>query len=316
MRSRQRGFTLIELLVVIAIIAVLIALLLPAVQSAREAARRAQCTNNLKQIALAMHNYHDVNGSFPHALIAGTAGSRYSCFTGVLPFLEQAPLFASYNVDLGSRHLGNSTVASTLVSAYLCPSMTIPYAKPDLANNDFLAPASYATSNGDAYANLYSRRHLYGAPKGVIIGDSTTNSGDPANPLTRVASPTISVGSISDGSSQTLMLGEQDYALKNDFFSSTTPRAGQFRGGQGVWAHGYPRHGNFSTWHTFNRHLAATPVDSEENGAYSFRSEHPGGANFAFADGSVRFLKESIAKPIYRGLSTRAGGEVISADSY
>ena len=194
--------------------------------------------------------------------------------------------------------------------------MTLPYAKPDVANNDFLAPTSYATSNGDVYANLYSGRHIYGEPKGVIIGASTTNSGDTANPLTTVPCPPINVGSITDGSSNTVFIGEQDYALKNDFFSSTTTRAGQLRGGQGVWAHGYPRGLNFSTWGKFNHHTVNADDTSEESGIYSFRSQHPGGVNFAFADGSIRFLKESVAKSIYRGLSTRAGGEVISADSY
>jgi prepilin-type N-terminal cleavage/methylation domain-containing protein/prepilin-type processing-associated H-X9-DG protein len=311
----RAGFTLIELLVVIAIIAVLIALLLPAVQSAREAARRAQCTNNLKQIALAMHNYHSANGSFPFALIQ-SSGGKYSCFVGILPYLEQAPLFASYNLNLTSKDVANRTTQATMVSTYLCPTMTIPYQKPNFELNDYLAPTSYAASNGDAYADLYKGRHLYGEPRGVIIGDSTTNNGDTVNPLTSVASPPISVASITDGSSNTLFLGEQDYALKNDFFSSTSTRAGQYRGGQGVWGHGYPRGLNFSTWGKFNHHMVTGDNTDEQSGIYAFRSQHPGGAHFGFADGSVRFVKESIAKTIYRGLSTRAGGEVISSDSY
>jgi prepilin-type N-terminal cleavage/methylation domain-containing protein/prepilin-type processing-associated H-X9-DG protein len=314
-RLRPKAFTLIELLVVIAIIGILISLLLPAVQSAREAARRVQCVNNLKQLSLAMHNYHDANGCFPYALI-NTNGGRFSCMTGILPYIEQGPLFAAYNTSVGSRDVANRTSAATMVSSFLCPSMNLPYSKPDPFYNDYLAPTSYAFSNGSKYANLYSGRHKYGEPDGVVIGDATTNSGDTEDPLLKIALPPITVGSVRDGSSNTYFIGEQDYALKDDFFGSTTTRAGAYRGGQGVWAHGYPRGLNFSSWSTFNKHTISSTADSEENGSYSFRSQHPGGVNFAFVDGSVRFLKDSISKNIYRGLSTRSGGEVISANAY
>ena len=177
--------------------------------------------------------------------------------------------------------------------------MTLPYAKPDFSVEDYLAPTSYTTSNGDVYANLYSGRHLYGVPKGVIIGATSTNTDDPDNPLTTVSHPPVSVGAITDGSSNTILGGEQDYGLKNDFFSSTNKRAGQLRGGQGVWAHGYPRGLNFSTWGKFNLHTVNDDVTSEENGISLVPQPALRRRNFVLADGSVRFFKDSISKPIY-----------------
>jgi prepilin-type N-terminal cleavage/methylation domain-containing protein/prepilin-type processing-associated H-X9-DG protein len=317
-RVEARGFTLIELLVVIAIIGVLIALLLPAVQAAREAARRAQCVNNLKQIGLGLQNYHDANGVFPSSMNSYSAAQTayFTAFTAILPYLEQKPLFASYNLDLNNTEPANTTATSTRVSAYLCPSMTLPRPKPDPVHNDFAAPASYAMSSGSRYAWAWSNTGLYGKPDGVLIPNEETPG--PGLPIVGVGP--VGIHSITDGSSQTYMVGEQDYALTGYNFSAPDPRAGQPRGGNGVWSDGYPASGTFSAYGPFNSHeyfgAGSRPDYREASGVTSFRSQHPGGANFLFADGSVHFIKTAINRGVYRALSTRAGAEVLSADDF
>jgi len=315
--NSPRAFTLIELLVVIAIIGVLISLLLPAVQSAREAARRAQCTNNLKQIGLALHNYHDSNGVFPSAMNAWTAvqTAYFSAFTAILPYLEERPLFASYNLELNNTNPANTTATATRVSVFLCPTMTLPRPKPDPAYNDFAAPASYAASCGSRYAWGWSNTDLYGRADGVLVPNEEAPG--PGRPVVGVRP--VGITQITDGTSLTYMVGEQDYALRNYFFNPPDPRAGMPRGGNGVWCDGYPASATFSAYGPFNSHEyfrpSSRPDFREVSGLASFRSQHPGGAHFLYADGSVRFLKEGVHPPVYRALSTRAGGEVLSADS-
>ncbi|MFO0889265.1 MAG: DUF1559 domain-containing protein [Isosphaeraceae bacterium] len=316
--DENRGFTLIELLVVIAIIAVLISLLLPAVQAAREAARRAQCSNNLKQIGLALHNYHDTSGVFPSSMNAWSAlrTAYYSAFTAILPHLEERPLFASYNLELNNTDPANTTATATVLAVYFCPSMTLPRVKPDPQYNDFAAPASYAMSSGSRYAWAWSNTTLYGPPDGVLIPNEATPA--PGRPVVGVGP--VGLRSITDGTAQTYMVGEQDYALRNYRFGAPDPRAGQERGGNGVWCDGYPASGSFSAFGPFNSHEyfgpGSRPDYREASGVASFRSQHPGGAQFLYADGSVRFLKDGVDRSIYRALSTRSGGEVLGADSF
>ncbi len=311
----SRGFTLIELLVVIAIIGVLIALLLPAVQSAREAARRVHCRNNLKQIGLALHNYHDAQGAFPNSMNAWREGAFFTAFTAILPYVEQAPLFASYNLNLANTDAANTTATSTRVATYLCPSMTLPRAKPDPVHNDFAAPSSYAVCTGSKYAWGWSNTGVYGEPDGVVIPNEVMPS--PTLPARGLAP--ISLGGITDGTGHTFLVGEQDFALKGYLFPAGDPRAGQEKGGEGAWCDGYPSSGSFSAFTPFNEHRyfgrTSRPDYREASGIASFRSQHPGGAQFVYADGSVRFLKDSVARDVYRALSTRAGGEVVSADA-
>jgi prepilin-type N-terminal cleavage/methylation domain-containing protein/prepilin-type processing-associated H-X9-DG protein len=310
-----RGFTLIELLVAIVIIGVLVALLLPAVQSAREAARRLQCRNNLKQIGLALHAYHDGHGAFPSSMNAWRAGAFFTAFTAVLPYLEQAPLHAAYNLNLPNTHRANTTATSARVATYLCPSMTLARPKPDPAFNDFAAPSSYAVSTGSRFAWAWALTATWGEPDGVIIPNEVMAS--PGAPARGV--PPVGIAGITDGTGQTFLVGEQDFALRGYLFPAGDPRAGQSKGGDGAWCDGYPSSGSFSTFAPFNEHRYFGPGSRadyrEASGVASFRSEHPGGAHFAYADGSVRFLKDTVARPVYRALSTRATGEVIPADA-
>jgi prepilin-type N-terminal cleavage/methylation domain-containing protein/prepilin-type processing-associated H-X9-DG protein len=310
-----RGFTLIELLVAIAIIGVLVALLLPAVQSAREAARRVQCRNNLKQIGLALHGYHDVQGAFPSSMNAWRTGAFFTAFTAILPYLDQAPLYASYNLNLANTNRANATATAARVATYLCPSMTLARAKPDPAFNDFAAPSSYAVSTGSRFAWAWSNTGLYGEPDGVIIpNENLPGPGQPAR-----GAPAVGIARIADGTGQTFLVGEQDFALKGYLFPAGDPRAGQSKGGDGAWCDGYPSSGSFSAFSPFNEHRyfgpGSRPDYREASGVAGFRSEHPGGAQFVYADGSVRFLKDTVARPVYRALSTRAGGEILPADA-
>jgi prepilin-type N-terminal cleavage/methylation domain-containing protein/prepilin-type processing-associated H-X9-DG protein len=366
----SRGFTLIELLVVIAIIAVLISLLLPAVQSAREAARRAQCVNNLKQIALASFNYESAQGSFPmgneptrlNDPVFQTAGQcsdqiLYSVFSYLLPFMEQGTSFASMNFSIPGDlsklgiHAGshpNLTALYTQVSSYLCPSDTD--AAPDMLT------VNYTCRKQGSYAGNRGRYE-------TILFPWTGNSlPDPAAPYYSACnfgggdgmfgpSSVVKISGVTDGTSNTLFFGEQT-RFKNEpgssqfswvtlaawwgdgtYFSADPSGYGGSRITGGAYV--VPRlnappdttgaiqsaclTGNFgvlvvpSDWLKF-----AVPPSGPciQFGQFGFHGLHPGGVNFAFADGSVKFLKESIDINTYRALGTRAGGEVISADAY
>lgn len=301
----SRGFTLIELLVVIAIIAVLIALLLPAVQQAREAARRMQCKNNLKQIALASHNHHDVFGAFPYAVLDRLTGeSQASYATGLtllLPFLEQDAIAQRWDPDLPRNSTSdpdgdgytNADLQKMLIPTYVCPTMAPPSGT--LGGVEERAHCSYLLHSGTQDAVLYAYWMYYGlsAPPrfdGVFmprLRDWEINK-------------EISIGEISDGTSSTFLVGETDFQPEG--VPST------YMGG--VWAYGYMGYSWGTTHHPFNKHdHAISGMGGTPFGAY--RSQHHGGANFALADGSVRFVGESIAETVYQALATRAGGEVV-----
>ncbi|WP_165069561.1 DUF1559 domain-containing protein [Paludisphaera rhizosphaerae] len=337
----RRGFTLIELLVVIAIIAVLIALLLPAVQAAREAARRAQCVNNMKQIGLAMHNYESATGSFPPAKLwsatsgttagpnDGTGGKGFvlntTAFVLILPQLEQMQMSNAYNYSLPScpatnaspnltvvggntSYLANTTVTSSVLNAYICPSDT------DLQPYN----ATASTSNG-AYNGFNSQRSNYILPCGRYY-EAYNLSFFTTTPLD---------GGIFSGSDRSTKLAQITDGTSNTTLSlesrrqKTTTAYGAYWG-QGLWTstHGIVYARTYTTnWPSTMPNGPATVAQVANNPgrlgyAWSISSRHSGGVNTGFADGSVKFIKDSINPDVWFAINTLAGGEVVSADQY
>jgi prepilin-type N-terminal cleavage/methylation domain-containing protein len=287
MRSRRRGFTLIELLVVIAIIAVLIALLLPAVQQAREAARRSQCKNNLKQIGLAFHNYHDSFNAFPNTEVGGTGGlTRASAFAAILPYLDQAPL---YNFSLGNSDAPNLQAVSQRITVYLCPTAVFRRAVPisGCDAND-RAPGTYAVSSSSV------------DPWGTFA------SGNPHNgAIVNTGSGRTRMADMIDGTSSTLLAGESAWNLPDYLFTSG-PCSGQVRWGFTYWSSPYPLATAFTTMAPFN------PKGGGAANLSRFRSDHPGGVvQFVLCDGSVRSLSQNVDQSVLDSLATRAGGETL-----
>jgi len=278
---RRAAFTLIELLVVIAIIAILIALLLPAVQSARAAARRSQCKNNLKQIGLAMHNYHDIYSSLP----MGANSQVYGPFVAILPSLDAENLQSLYDFDLYYTDAANAEAINTVLPVYLCPSMTLPRAVPDALCDEPGAPGSYGASMGTSQLvgdGLFAGYDGFTAPIPVRFRDVT------------------------DGLSSTLMCGEFNYQLEDYLWSafSCPARAGESRWGSHRWAPGYP---GVSLGHTDGDFNVSTNANRT-----TWRSDHPGGAHFLLADGTVHFVTETIDAEVLDGLATRNGEEDVA----
>jgi prepilin-type N-terminal cleavage/methylation domain-containing protein/prepilin-type processing-associated H-X9-DG protein len=335
MRNRRDGFTLIELLVVIAIIAVLIGLLLPAVQAAREAARRASCMNNLKQLGLGFHNYHNTMNRFPSALtyVAGTPDVPTgvgSPFAAILPYLEQKNLQDLLNPDLPWIY-ASPTVAQMTISTFLCPSDT----GPSLYHYAFFD--SWGLPAGSTFGS-----DSYGINKG--LNDAQCLSAGFGPPPTTALSGLFDFNTfrgvidIRDGTSNTFMVGEAagGFPICHGIGCSTPYGSGLsvhfwLVGGhsQPPWVlQGFVYSGNkCSTVERLNKRPVTDSVHDVANtfnctpsfqgGPHwvtNFRSFHPGGANFLYADGSARWIKESIAMPTYRAISTIQGGEITSSE--
>ena len=338
--KRRRGFTLIELLVVIAIIGVLIALLLPAVQAAREAARRSQCTNNLKQLGLALHNYHDTQQCFPQgragndASAAGNDSSATSGWVSALNGLEQSTLYNAWNFVViynsvnpapnaypGIFPQANATVAATRINVFVCPSDTsgayidltsFATGRNDIPHLNKIATASYAFSAGTAGPGCCADGPSTGSPYTVSdLKHVDTGFADYSGTGYMVRS----TANFTDGTSTTIAAGECVY---ND---------GIFQNNNS-WGN----NGDFNAW-TINLRLSSNfrstknPLNTLPTGGIyfaggtvggqraAFASRHPGGANFLWVDGHVSWIKNTISWQIYNAIATREGGEAVSGDA-
>ena len=347
MNRLRSGFTLIELLVVIAIIAVLIALLLPAVQAAREAARRGQCSNNLKQIGLAIANYESAFKLYPFgkgliyvASVPGAAGyARWSAHSQLLMFIEQGNLFNSINFNLPPETPGmagavpfmpayqnpnreNMTASMTQVATFLCPSDNPPITGWPGGNNYMCNQQTWACDLSENYPSTIAPAEV---PQGIFYYNSS-----------------VRVASVTDGTSNTAYFSEKIRGTgtanpQTDMlvFTNQTTLDATFLACQGLTIMTAPPltsrardelgHGR-DVLHPVQprgaaefEHLcgARIPRKHGEHGhAGPPSSRHPGGANLMMGDGSVRFIKNSVSVPTWRALGTRNNGEVISADSY
>jgi prepilin-type N-terminal cleavage/methylation domain-containing protein/prepilin-type processing-associated H-X9-DG protein len=335
--SPSNGFTLIELLVVIFIISLLIALLLPAVQQAREAARRAQCINNLKQLALALVNYAEAIGSFPigypfqrEPVSGSMTASTHSIFVAVLPFMEQRALFDGINFNFTIYNVPNYTVHSVGLSTLWCPSdsavsqvVTLPdgaMPEPGVVRMHY---TSYAGNTGTWQYWFQQDPHPQQRMNGLFYQEGV-----------------VRIAEIIDGTSNTLLLGERAHTLLDD----------DSRTWWHWWTSGNYGDTLFCTLWPMNPFRKTSSIYGTSGDARTAAyisgcsSLHPGGCNFAFADGSVRFLKEGIqtwpydsttglpvgvtfdpngpyklepyVRPgVFQALSTRNGNEVIGSGS-
>ncbi|MCA9124966.1 MAG: DUF1559 domain-containing protein [Planctomycetales bacterium] len=314
MKRSQPAFTLVELLVVIAIIGILVALLLPAVQAAREAARRSECSNNMKQIALGMHNYHDTYRCFPF----GSSSGNISYLARMLPYIEQNAVYDRINFSVSYNDALNLPVLNTPVKEFLCPS-----------DSDKLP------------ANLGARNNYYGnSGFNILHGSPSTNPSDPnfnIPPCNGVFVPNLVIkfADIRDGTSNTACISEK---IKGDGSNgASTPESDTFRPGTypttpdeaydqcravnvlDLSQQGYSNVGApwLRAYHSTTRYYHVSPPNGRScmyppgRIATTAGSYHPGGANVALCDGSVRLVTETIALPTWRALGSRDKGEPI-----
>lgn len=312
---------MIEILVVVAIIGVLIAMLLPAVQQARESARRTQCTNNLRQLALAAHNFHLSRGSFPPGLhqLEVAASPRYrgtSLFAYLLPFIEQGVIgnVWDYNYPMNNTLGGPDARSAVVIATYVCPSDQI-VENPVVSSGRYFGMTSYGGNGG-----------LRSYDPDLATLDGLFHTTGPAS-LPKPNQKPVTSAMILDGTSNTLMFGERNHYDPNfeTFAAASWTTSLQYLG---TWAAigGRKRIGdvvmsafagiNYHTPCTYDELMATTPgatpsafTTYEDMRLCAWGSNHPGGANFALADGSARFVSEMLPQPVLQAISTRSGAE-------
>jgi len=328
-KNPDRGFTLIELLVVVAIIGLLVGLTIPAVQAAREAARRGQCANNLKQIGIALHGYHDAHASLPQGRLF-SRDPRYvpvgdpctgpfdrSFLVAVLAQAEQTPLYNAINHDTTVFAPENGTARAATVGIYACPSDP-DSGRPRAASLDEgivsieYGPVTYTSYSGVmgatySFALPDPRRGCLPDPEEVARADGSFNDLAP-----------ISVASVTDGLSQTMMVAEKSTTILRNLLDPHSPMAAER---YGWWFVGQIGDTLVTAAYPPNNYRKAPP-DHSGPWLSSPSSQHPGGVHVLMGDGSVRFIKETIDSPrqpgrgVWQKLATRNGGEIIDAEAY
>mgnify|MGYP001178169964 CR=1 FL=1 len=315
MRRSRLGFTLVELLVVIAIIGVLVALLLPAVQAAREAARRMQCSNNVKQLCLGLHNYHDAHLAFPPSRVSGL---QYSTHALLLPFIEQQPLADLVDFNASWDHANNTVARGTNVATFICPSDPIT-----------TVPAGWAGNN---YRINQGSEFLHGLPP---TDPSDPNYGQPAPNGIAILDKRITFASVTDGTSNTAAWCEHD---KGDFSNGISTRTDTF------WPQTYPNNRDEAVeqcryinkadlsyqrvsdvgapwlqgYHSTTAYYHVAPPQDPScmyppgRISTTAKSSHGGRVvNLGLCDGSVRSVTPSIELSVWRAIGSRNGGEPV-----
>jgi prepilin-type N-terminal cleavage/methylation domain-containing protein/prepilin-type processing-associated H-X9-DG protein len=367
-KSKPRGFTLIELLVVIAIIAVLIALLLPAVQAAREAARRAQCTNNLKQLGLAVHNYHSTYNAIPaYVIFLGPAGGSASpsvppsgngwgwdasWAVTLLPYIEQGPLYNSFNFSISADSPVNTTVTYNALGTLICPSDASkqrpesPWAPTNYRSN-YGIPGVMRLWAGTIVPNYTSNpQQWWGVDSNLAyfgfesVTDGTSNTALFSEKLMGAALPNITVtvnntqyamrtafpitGDWTQYNTGNVTLAMSYMATCNSLPGTTVANADSTWGNGYSWALANPWNFLLNGYNHSNTPNKLSCIYTGDQGGewggvvglITATSGHPGGVNTAMTDGSVKFIKNSIAIQTWMAIGTRNGEEIVSSDSY